>query len=92
MTGSAPPRKHVPQLDSTDAENYYYVKQIDRKTLMTIEFMDGEELCGKIEWFDKDCIKLQCRDGRRSIIFKHSVRSMRKEVKRPPDEYHKNGT
>ncbi len=91
-TASAQPRNYVPQLDSTDAENYYYVKQMDRKTLVTIVFKDGEELHGKIEWYDKGCIKLQCRDGRHRVIYRHAVRNMRKKESDPPKKFHTNYT
>ena len=55
----APPRKTaagVPQKrqippDQTNAENFYYVKQMQSKTHMVITLKDGEVLRGVIEWW-----------------------------------------
>jgi hypothetical protein len=54
-------KKAVPP-DTTNAENYYYVKQMQTKTLMVIVFKDGETISGNIEWYDKNCLKIN-RDG-----------------------------
>ena len=54
----APPRraplqkKPVPP-DQTNAENFYYVKQMQAKTPMVFVLRDGETLHGVIEWYDK---------------------------------------
>ncbi len=38
--------------DQTNAENFYYVKQMQSKTPMVITLRDGEVLRGVIEWYD----------------------------------------
>ena len=57
----APPRrpqkKPVPP-DQTNAENFYYVKQMQSKTPMVFVLKDGETLHGVIEWYDKCCLKV----------------------------------
>ena len=57
----APAKKPVPP-DQTNAENFYYVKQMQSKTPMVIVLGDGEEIRGMIEWYDKSCIKVN-RNG-----------------------------
>jgi len=78
-TASRP--RYIPPLESSNAENYYYVKQLARETPVTVVFTDGEELSGMIGWYDGSCINLRCRDGYGRIIFKHSIRIIRKEGK-----------
>jgi len=48
----APPKKATPP-DQTNAENFYYLKQMQSKTQMTIVLKDGETLKGVIEWYAK---------------------------------------
>jgi host factor-I protein len=68
----APPYK-------THAENYYYIKQMNNRTPMVIELINGEVLKGKIEWYDEKCIKIKCDDESNFIIFKHVIKYMYKD-------------
>ena len=80
----APPRrapvaqkKPVPP-DQTNAENFYYVKQMQAKTAMVFVLRDGETLHGTIEWYDKTCLKVN-RDGHPNLlIFKPNIKYMYK--------------
>ena len=77
--GGATQKKTAPP-DQTNAENYYYVKQMQSKTPMTIVLKDGETLTGVIEWYDKGCLKVN-RDGAPNLlIFKHNVKYMYKAL------------
>ena len=70
-------KKPVPP-DQTNAENYYYVKQMQTKTPMVIVLKDGETLEGIIEWYDKSCIKLN-RDGEPNLLlYKPNIKYMYK--------------
>jgi RNA chaperone Hfq len=71
-------RKQAPP-EQTNAENYYFTKQMQNKTAMVVMLVDGTELRGWIEWYDKDCIKLNRTDGPNLMIYKHSIRYMFKE-------------
>ncbi len=71
-------RKQAPP-EQTSAENYYFIKQMQAKTPMVVVLDDGAELHGWIEWYDKDCIKLNRNDGPNLMIYKHSIRYMFKE-------------
>lgn len=50
--------KKVSPPEQTLAESFYYQKQMQTRTPMVVVMQDGEELRGIIEWYDKDCIKL----------------------------------
>ncbi len=71
-------RKQVPP-EQTNAENYYYLKQMGAKTPMVIVLTDGEILKGWIEWYDKNCIKLNRQREPNLLIPKHSIKNMYKE-------------
>ena len=68
---SAPP-------DQTNAENFYYLKQMQGKTLMTIVLKDGETLKGIIEWYDKTCLKVNRENEPNLLIFKSNIKYMYK--------------
>jgi len=77
-TSSAAAAKKTIPPDQTNAENYYYVKQMQSKTPMVIVLKDGESLTGIIEWYDKGCLKVN-RDGDPNLlIFKHNIKYMYK--------------
>jgi sRNA-binding regulator protein Hfq len=77
---AAPPqqKKPVPP-DQTNAENFYYVKQMQAKTPMVFVLKDGETLHGVIEWYDKCCLKVN-REGEPNILlYKPAIKYMYKE-------------
>ncbi|HEX5432263.1 MAG TPA: RNA chaperone Hfq [Bryobacteraceae bacterium] len=64
--------------EQTNAENFYYIKQMQSKTPMTIVLKDGETLKGIIEWYDKGCLKVN-RDGEPNLlIYKSYIKYMYK--------------
>ncbi len=64
--------------DQTNAENFYYMKQMQAKTPMVFVLKDGEMLQGVIEWYDKTCLKVN-RDGQPNLlIFKPNIKYMYK--------------
>jgi sRNA-binding regulator protein Hfq len=70
-------KKPVPP-ESTNAENFYYVKQMQSKTPMVIVLKDGETLHGVIEWYDKTCLKVNREEGPNLLIYKPSIKYMYK--------------
>jgi sRNA-binding regulator protein Hfq len=72
-----PVRKASPP-DQTNAENFYYIKQMQSKTPMVVVLRDGEELRGIIEWYDKTCLKFNREDGPNLLIYKSNVKYMYK--------------
>jgi sRNA-binding regulator protein Hfq len=77
--GAKPPiaKKQVPP-DTTNAENFYYVKQMQSKTPMTIVLKDGEEIHGHIEWYDKLCLKITREEGPNLLVYKSYIKYMYK--------------
>ncbi len=72
-------RKAAPP-EQTNAENFYYQKQMQSKTPMVIVLRDGEEVHGVIEWYDKTCIKVVREDGGPNLmIYKPAIKYMFKE-------------
>ena len=72
-------RKAAPP-EQTNAENFYYQKQMQSKTPMVIVLQDGEEVHGVIEWYDKTCIKVIRDDGGPNLmIYKPAIKYMFKE-------------
>ena len=66
--------------EQTNAENFYYQKQMQSRTPMVVVLQDGEEVHGVIEWYDRNCIKIN-RDGGEPnlMIYKPAIKYMYKE-------------
>lgn len=65
--------------EQTNAENFYYQKQMQSKTQMVIVLTDGEEVHGCIEWYDRACIKVNRTGAPNLMIYKPSIKYMYKE-------------
>jgi RNA chaperone Hfq len=70
------PRRKPVQVDQTNAENFYYAKQIQNRTLMVLVLRDGEQVRGTIEWYDKYSIKLNRQSDPHLLVPKHSIKYM----------------
>jgi sRNA-binding regulator protein Hfq len=66
-------------LEQTNAENFYYQKQMQSKTPMVIVLRDGEEIHGTLEWYDKACIKVNRSGASNLMIYKPAIKYMYKE-------------
>ncbi|MCC6539083.1 MAG: RNA chaperone Hfq [Bryobacterales bacterium] len=83
---SAPPAAKPPSSggppatppESTNAENFYFAKQIQMKTPMMVILRDGEELSGSVEWYDKYAFRLARPSAPAVMIYKHNVKFMYK--------------
>jgi host factor-I protein len=71
--------RKTPPPDQTNAENFYFQKQMQGKTPMVIVLADGEEVHGVIEWYDRDCIKVNRNGAPNVMIYKPSIKYMFKE-------------
>ena len=77
---SAPNLKKTSPPEQTNAENFYYVKQMQAKTPMVFVLRDGETLHGVIEWYDKCCLKVNRAGGEPNILlYKPAIKYMYKE-------------
>jgi len=74
--------RKAPPPDQTNAENFYYQKQMQSKTPMVIVMVDDEEIHGMIEWYDKNCIKVNRAAAPNVVIYKPSIKYMFKEGER----------
>jgi len=77
MRSAAAQKKQAPP-DTTNAENFYYVKQMQAKTPIVIVLHDGEELRGTLEWYDKGCLKLTRDEGPNLLVYKSYIKYMYK--------------
>ena len=71
-------KKPIPP-DQTNAENFYYLKQMSSKTPMVIVMTDGEEIRGWIEWYDKGCLKVNREGAPNLLVQKHCIKYLFKE-------------
>jgi small nuclear ribonucleoprotein (snRNP)-like protein len=71
-------RKPIPP-EQTNAEGFYYKKQMDNRTRMVIVLKDGEELRGTIEWYDRASLKVHRTDAPNILLMKDCVKYMYKE-------------
>src|SRR5690242_1018013 len=78
VPGPAPSKKPAPP-ETTHAENFYWVKQMQTHTPMTVVLESGEELHGTIEWYDRDCIKLTRQGSPNLLIFKRVIKYVHKD-------------
>ena len=72
-------RRKAAPTDQTNAENFYYVKQMQNRTPMVVVLKDGEQIHGIIEWYDKNCLKVNRVSEPNLLIQKHYVKYMYKE-------------
>ncbi len=73
-----PPTKKSTPPDQTNAEQFYYAKQMQSKTPMIVVLTDGEHLEGLIEWYDRDCLKLNRIGAPNLLLYKHCIKYMYK--------------
>ncbi len=68
--------KKTPPPEQTHAENFYYQKQMQAKTPMVIVLQDGDSMHGMIEWYDKNCIKINRNGQPNVLIYKSAIKYM----------------
>ena len=67
MGGGGLGKKPAPP-EQTNAENFYYQKQMQARTPMVIVLRDGEEVHGFIEWYDRSCLKVNRDSGEPNLL------------------------
>lgn len=83
-SAAAAGRKRVPPSE-TNAEIFYYKKQMDAHTLMVMVLMDGEEVEGTIEWYDRHALKVNRRGAPNILLLKHNIKYIYKAEDRDDD-------
>ncbi len=72
LTHAMSPESHsIPE--STHAEAFYFQKQMQQHTEMTVVLQDGEEIHGVFEWYDKCVVKLKA-GRRRVMVYKAAIK------------------
>ena len=71
-------RKPIPP-EQTNAESFYYLKQMTNKTRMVILLKDGEEIRGTIEWYDRGALKVHRANRPNILLLKDNIKYMYKE-------------
>ena len=65
--------------EATNAESFYYVKQMSSRTPMVIVMTDGEVIRGCIEWYDRNCLKINREGAPNLLIQKHCIKYLFKQ-------------
>ncbi|MGA2421261.1 MAG: hypothetical protein ABSG69_14375 [Candidatus Acidiferrum sp.] len=76
--GPIPNKKPAPP-ETTHAENFYWVKQMQSHTPMAVVLENGEVLKGTVEWYDRDCIKLTRTGSPNLLVFKRVIKYVYKD-------------
>jgi len=76
--GPIPSKKPAPP-ETTHAENFYWVKQMQAHTPMAVVLDNGEILRGTVEWYDRDCIKLTREGSPNLLLFKRVIKYVYKD-------------
>lgn len=74
-------RKKSPASE-TNAEAYYYKKQMESRTPMVFVLQDGEQVEGIIEWYDRAALKIYRQSAPNILLLKHNVKYMFKADER----------
>ena len=75
-------KKRVPPPTETNAEIFYYKKQIDAHTPMVIVLLDGEEIEGTIEWYDRGALKVNRKGAPNLLVLKRNIKYIYKADER----------
>ena len=77
-TSSGSGRRRPAPSEQTNAEAFYYLKQMNTQTPMCVVLDNGEELEGCIEWYDRNCLKVHREEGPNLLVYKHCIRYLYK--------------
>lgn len=72
-------RRRAAPPEQTNAEAFYYLKQMNAQTPMVLILADGEHLRGRIEWYDRACLKVNREGAPNLLVFKQHVKYIYKQ-------------
>ncbi len=81
--GTSSPRRKIAPPEQTNAESFYYLKQMQAKTPMVIVLQNDEKLRGIIEWYDKHCLKINRVKEPNLLVPKHNIKYIYKQEEEP---------
>ena len=82
--------------EATNAEVAYLQQVINDGATLLITLVGGRELKGRLEYYDRDCLKIEPEGGARLLLRKDKIKYYRTEVRppaptEPPDERSSDG-
>jgi sRNA-binding regulator protein Hfq len=80
---SGSPRRKIAPPEQTNAESFYYLKQMQAKTPMVIVLHNDEKIRGVIEWYDKHCLKINRIKEPNLLVPKHNIKYIYKQDEEP---------
>jgi sRNA-binding regulator protein Hfq len=72
-------RRRAAPPENTNAEAFYYLKQMNGQTPMVVVLADGEELRGHIEWYDRACLKVHRQGAPNLLVYKQHIKYLFKQ-------------
>lgn len=81
--GTGTPRRKIAPPEQTNAESFYYLKQMQSKVPMVVVLQNDEKIRGVIEWYDKHCLKINRIKEPNLLIPKHNIRYIYKQEEEP---------
>jgi host factor-I protein len=81
--GLGSPRRKIAPPEQTNAESFYYLKQMQSKTPVVIVLQNDEKLRGTIEWYDKHCLKINRIKEPNLLVPKHNIKYIYKQEEEP---------
>jgi sRNA-binding regulator protein Hfq len=79
QAGNGHARRRPAPPENTNAEAFYYLKQMNGQTPMVVVLDDGEELRGHIEWYDRNCLKVHRQGAPNLLVFKNHIKYLYKQ-------------
>jgi len=76
-------RRKIAPPEQTNAESFYYLKQMQAKTPMVIVLQNDEKIRGVIEWYDKHCLKVNRIKEPNLLLPKHNIKYIYKQEEEP---------
>jgi sRNA-binding regulator protein Hfq len=73
-TGREPETRHP--------EARYLASHVERRTRLVITLRDGEQLRGRLAWYDRGALRVDREDGRHLVLMKHAIRHLAEDA--PP--------
>jgi RNA chaperone Hfq len=64
-------------------EAFYFEKQMQQQTPLTVLLEDGEQIDGVLEWYDSASLKLRHPNGARVMVYKHAIKYLYKQYSEP---------
>ena len=78
-SGNGHSRHRPAPAEATNAEAFYYLKQMNGQTPMVVVLDSGEQLRGHIEWYDRNCLKVHRAEAPNLLVFKHCIKYLYKQ-------------